>query len=95
MRRLDRMAWQGEQRMPLRFHGLRHVFATWLNQQGIPMEVIGNLMGHRSLASTARYVTADRLAAGKVLQFLPLAQIGTKEPNTGGLLCQQTAGVGL
>jgi len=37
------------------FHTLRHSFASWLAIQGTPLLTIKELLGHRTLAMTARY----------------------------------------
>lgn len=37
------------------FHTLRHTFASWLVQQGIPIPVVGSLLGHKDLKMTMRY----------------------------------------
>ena len=37
------------------FHSLRHTFASWLALQGEPIQVIGELLGHRTLTMTQRY----------------------------------------
>lgn len=55
----------------LRFHDLRHVFATWLHQAGASLDELRPLLGHRKRATTDRYVTIDRKAAGKVLNLMP------------------------
>jgi integrase len=55
----------------LRFHDLRHVFATWLHREGVSLDVIRPLLGHRNRSTTDRYTTIDRLACGKVLELLP------------------------
>ncbi len=36
-------------------HGLRHSFATWLLDAGVPIEVIADLLGHSSVAITGIY----------------------------------------
>ena len=54
-----------------RFHDLRHVYATWLHQQGISLDLIRPLLGHRDIKTTERYTTHDRLAMSKVLELLP------------------------
>jgi integrase len=36
-------------------HSLRHTFASWLALQGEPIQVIAELLGHRTLAMTMRY----------------------------------------
>lgn len=38
-----------------RFHDLRHHFCSFLVQQGVPLEVVKDLAGHRDLATTTRY----------------------------------------
>ncbi len=55
----------------LRFHDLRHVFATWLHREGVSLDVIRPLLGHRNRSTTDRYTTIDRLACGKVLDLMP------------------------
>ena len=55
----------------LRFHDLRHVFATWLHQQGVSLDALRPLMGHKNRSTTDRYITIDRLAAGKLLSNMP------------------------
>ncbi len=37
------------------FHGLRHTCASYMAQAGIPLNVIGEVLGHRSLEMTRRY----------------------------------------
>ncbi|XPV75554.1 MAG: tyrosine-type recombinase/integrase [Desulfovibrio sp.] len=37
------------------FHSLRHTFASWLAIEGVPLYVISQLLGHRSLEMTSRY----------------------------------------
>ena len=55
----------------LRFHDLRHVFCTWLLKQGVTIDVIRELVGHRNRATTDRYATLNRLELSKYLSFLP------------------------
>lgn len=37
------------------FHSLRHTFASWLAQDGVPLYTIGALLGHTSDKTTRRY----------------------------------------
>lgn len=44
-----------------RWHDLRHVHATWLRQQGAPVEVVQRSLGHADIQTTMRYAhVADR-----------------------------------
>jgi integrase len=38
-----------------RFHDLRHTAASYLAQNGLSLLQIGHVLGHKSVASTARY----------------------------------------
>lgn len=37
------------------FHSLRHTFASWLVQAGVPLYTVQRLMGHKTIAMTQRY----------------------------------------
>jgi integrase len=58
-------------RMPhIRFHDLRHTYASWLVQSGAPITAVRDLLGHSSLQPTGRYAhlgTADlQRAVGRI-----------------------------
>lgn len=44
-----------DSRQKIVFHSLRHTFASWLVQKGIPLYTVAQLMGHSSLEMTQRY----------------------------------------
>ena len=37
------------------FHCLRHSFATWAIEDGVPVRVLMDLMGHKKIETTLRY----------------------------------------
>jgi integrase len=41
------------------FHGLRHTLGTWQGQAGVNQKMIADTFGHRSTATTDRYVHSD------------------------------------
>lgn len=43
------------ERPDIRFHDLRHSYASWLAKSDIPMTVIRDLLGHSNLAVTSKY----------------------------------------
>lgn len=55
----------------LRFHDLRHVFATWLLRAGVSLDVLRELLGHKERSTTDRYATYNRLDAGQYLNAMP------------------------
>lgn len=44
-----------DRRLRLGFHSLRHTAASWMANQGIEMQVIAKVLGHKTLAMTMRY----------------------------------------
>ena len=45
--------------MAVRFHDLRHTYASWLMQAGVGLPAVMRLLGHSTLAVTARYAHLD------------------------------------
>ena len=54
-------------------HGLRHTFAVELERAGTPVTVISKLLGHSSVAVTARYL--DHLTNGQAVEALAGAEL--------------------
>jgi integrase len=43
----------------LRFHDLRHSYATWLVSDGVPVNVVSRLLGHEQITTTLNRYTHD------------------------------------
>jgi integrase/recombinase XerD len=54
-------------------HGLRHTFAVELEAAGTPVTTISKLLGHSSVAVTARYL--DHLTNGQAVSALSVAEL--------------------
>jgi integrase len=58
-----------------RWHDLRHTFATWLRQEGAPIEIVQRALGHKQITTTMRYAHVDdrelQAALHKVPSFSP------------------------
>jgi integrase/recombinase XerD len=54
-------------------HGLRHTFAVELEQAGTPVTTISKLLGHSSVAVTARYL--DHLTNGQAVAALEATEL--------------------
>jgi integrase len=55
----------------LRFHDLRHDFATKLRRRGIGLDVIRDLLGHSTLAMAQRYAHIGRDDLSAAVETLP------------------------
>jgi integrase len=54
----------------LRFHDLRHTFASRLASRGVSLQVIARALGHSSIAMSQRYARPDEAAMRAVLDAL-------------------------
>jgi integrase/recombinase XerD len=70
LRRLGGKAGVGKRVHP---HGLRHTFAVELEAAGTPVTTISKLLGHSSVAVTARYL--DHLTNGQAVTALEAADL--------------------
>jgi integrase len=64
----------------LRFHDLRHTFATRLARANMPIMEVGRLLGHSQLSTTYRYVNADSTTLVRASEALHAFQV---EESTG------------
>jgi integrase len=60
------------------WHDLRHCFATRLRQTGVPLEDIGDLLGHKGLAITKRYAHTDMGRLRQAVARLSRKRTGTR-----------------
>jgi integrase len=64
----------------LRTHDLRHDFATIVHDAGAPLAVVGRLLGHRDLRSTARYAHATEARMRSAVEQAANAIVGVVVP---------------
>lgn len=62
----------------MRFHDLRHWYATYLLDQGVPLATVSKLLGHSKVTTTLGVYThavdeSDHLAAATIARALPTA----------------------
>ena len=69
-----------------RWHDLRHTHATWLRQQGAPVEVVQRSLGHSDISTTLRYAHVADRELQEALHRLP-----TLSTNTDGVVSIFTA----
>ena len=64
---------------PLPWHCIRHTFGTELAAAGVPVTTIKELMGHRSIVSTLKYIHVDDEARSGAI----VAAFGRSESEMG------------
>jgi integrase len=60
-------------------HDARHTYASWLIQDGVPLEEVGRLLGHVSPLTTRRYAHLAETPSTSVLNALSRPQRGANE----------------
>jgi integrase len=64
----------------LRFHDMRHIYATMLRRQGVPLDVLMELLGHASMKMVLRYAAYDpsvqEAHVNKITDFLAQTRAG-------------------
>lgn len=66
-----RLACKTAQIDDLRIHDLRHTFASWLVQSGVPLYTVRDLLGHTCITTTERYAHLQIDNLREALKFLP------------------------
>jgi len=61
------------------FHTLRHTFASWLVQAGVPIAVVSQLLGHQDLKMTMRYAHLAPQQARDAIEYLATIEIGLSQ----------------
>jgi integrase/recombinase XerC len=66
----------------IHLHRFRHWFGTTLVDNGVGIDVVCELMGHRSVATTQGYVRVSQVRRDAAIQHLPMT---TPEPGSSWL----------
>lgn len=67
-----RLACKTAQIDDLRIHDLRHTFASWLVQSGVPLYTVRDLLGHTCITTTERYAHLQIDNLRDALKALPM-----------------------
>jgi len=65
-------------------HALRRALSTHLVREGVSLPAVRDLLGHASLATTARYVEVDRAGLHRAVACLDLGDPETTDPRQSG-----------
>jgi integrase len=75
-----------DRRQRVVFHSLRHTFASWIAEAGVPLAVIRDRLGHKDFTMLSRYThVADRVARDTVNILDRLVQEEEPAAETGSL----------
>jgi site-specific recombinase XerD len=75
-RRIDRVLHEAGLTKAVRVHGLRHTFSTAVIRNGGSLLHLGDLLGHSSLVTTARYVSRLGLELDELGESIPATLVG-------------------
>jgi len=59
----------------LRFHSLRHTFVSLMGERGVPLQVVGAMVGHMSGAMVRHYTHISNQAARRAVELLDKAPV--------------------
>lgn len=65
----------------LRFHDLRHSYATWLVDDGVPPNMVQRVMGHESVTTTLQLYTRRTENHDRILDALSGSMLGADGPD--------------